>query len=99
MTEATGDVAVVHNPGANHYEIHVGNELAGFTAYRVDGEVWVFVHTEIDDRFEGQGLGSKLIAGALDDARSRRIRIKAECPFVASFLERHPEYADLVAAT
>lgn len=94
MTDA--EITVRHRPEADRYEIVVGGEVAGHTAYRRDGDVWVFVHTEIDDRFEGQGLGGRLVSGALDDVRRQGIRIVAECPFVAGYIDKHPDYADLL---
>jgi predicted GNAT family acetyltransferase len=58
----------------------------------------VFVHTEIDDAFEGRGLGSILVRAALDAARSRGLAVRPDCPFVRGYIARHPEYLDLVPA-
>jgi predicted GNAT family acetyltransferase len=55
-----------------------------------------FVHTEIDPAFEGKGLGSALAKGMLDNERQLGEPIVPLCPFVRSFVDRHPEYADLV---
>jgi uncharacterized protein len=55
------------------------------------------VHTEIDPAREGAGLGQALVAGALDDVRGQGRRVRPICPFVAKYIARHPEYADLVA--
>lgn len=91
------DAQIADSPERDRYEIHVGDELAGFTQYRLRPQgVIAFVHTEIDDRFEGQGLGSKLIAFALDDVRSRGLAVLPLCPFVKGYIQRHPEYLDLV---
>ncbi len=91
------EIQIAENPERERYEISVGGELAGFTQYRPrPGGVLAFVHTEIDDRFEGQGLASQLIAFALDDVRSRGLAVLPICPFVKGYIERHPEYADLV---
>jgi uncharacterized protein len=84
----------------SRFEIHVGGKLAGFAQYRAerdaDGPLLVFTHTEVDDAYEGRGLGSTLVRAALDAARARGAGIRPRCPFVAAFVERHPEYADLV---
>jgi predicted GNAT family acetyltransferase len=87
----------VQDDGANsEYVITVDGARAGVAHYvSVDGGR-VFDHTKIDADFEGQGLGSALARGALDDVRARGIHIGATCPFIVSFLERHPEYQDLV---
>ena len=55
------------------------------------------VHTEIDPAFEGQGLGERLVAGALEDLRARGLKLVPQCPFVRAYLRRHPDQADLVA--
>jgi predicted GNAT family acetyltransferase len=88
---------VVDNPPELRYEIRVDDRVAGEIRYTLDGEVVTMVHTEIDPEFEGSGLGSKLVAGALDDVRAQGRRVRPLCPFVAKFVARHPEYADLVA--
>lgn len=84
-------------PSASRYEIAADGELAGFAEYRLGEAEITFVHTEIDDRFEGRGLGSRLVSFALDDARRRGLAVRPRCPFVRSYIERHGEYADLVA--
>lgn len=87
---------VTYNQDKQRYEIHVDGTLAGLTQAREDGDVIVFPHTVVFDEFEGQGLASRLVAGALDDVRARGKKIVAECPYVARFVEKHPEYADLL---
>jgi uncharacterized protein len=87
---------IIDNPDQHRYEIHVDDELAGFVQYRRRPGLIAFIHTEVDGRFEGQGLGSQLIAGVLDTARSEGVRVLPFCPFVNGYIERHPEYASLV---
>jgi predicted GNAT family acetyltransferase len=84
------------NPERQRYEIRVDGELAGFSRYQAKPGQIVFTHTEVDDRFEGQGLGGKLIAFALDDARGRGLAVLPFCPFVKGYVQRHREYVDLV---
>jgi predicted GNAT family acetyltransferase len=88
---------VVDNPAALRYELWTDEVLAGWIQYTRAGDVVTLVHTDVDPAFEGRGLGSVLVAGTLDDVRSRGKRIRPLCPFVAAYLRRHPEYADLVA--
>lgn len=88
---------VIHNVDKQRYEIHVDGTLAGFTQALEDGDVVTFPHTVVFDEFEGQGLAGQLVTGALDDVRIRGKKIVAECPYVARFVEKHPDYADLVA--
>jgi predicted GNAT family acetyltransferase len=91
------DVEVRKNEPENRYEAYVDGELAGFAAYEVDDERIVFTHTEVADAFEGMGVGSALARGALDDVRANgNRRVVPRCPFVRSWIERHPDYQDLV---
>ena len=84
--------------GRRRYEITADGEVAGFVTYRDNGGVRTLVHTEIDPAYEGRGLGSRLIRAALDDVRERGLGLRPECPFVRAFLDKEPEYADLVPA-
>lgn len=88
---------VTLNVDKQRYEIFADGTFAGFTQAHAVGEVVTMPHTKIFDEFEGQGLASVLVAGALDDVRARGQRIVPECPYVARFVEKHPEYADLLA--
>jgi uncharacterized protein len=81
------------------YEIAVDGEPAGFAQYRDRGQAIAFVHTEIDRRFEGQGLGARLVSAALEDVRSRGLAVLPFCPFVRGYIARHREHLDLVPAT
>jgi predicted GNAT family acetyltransferase len=84
------------DPQLLRFEIHDDGKLAGFAQYvRRPGRIF-FVHTEIDPAFEGRGLGSRLAAGALDATRATGERVVPLCPFIAQYIERHREYADLV---
>jgi len=89
---------VIHNPEEQRYEIWADDELAGFTQYHPYKSALAFIHTEIDDKFEGMGLGSTLVSGALDEVRSRGESVLPFCPFVRSQIEKHREYVDLVPA-
>lgn len=89
---------VHEDPDRSRYTITVDGRPAGFTSYhRTDG-VTDFRHTEISDEFEGRGLGSTLIAGALDDERRQGFAVLPHCPFVQNFIAKHREYVDLVPA-
>ncbi|GAA4673574.1 GNAT family N-acetyltransferase [Phytohabitans rumicis] len=89
---------VVDNSAAGRFEVHVDGEVAGVALYKRRGATISFTHTEIDSRFEGRGLGSVLVRGALDAARAEGAAVLPFCPFVRSYIERHPEYLDLVPA-
>jgi uncharacterized protein len=87
---------VADNPDEQRYEIHADGELAGYVVYHRRGKRIALNHTEILDGFEGKGIGSALVARTLDDLRERRLDVLPFCPFVRSFLGRHPEYVDVV---
>jgi predicted GNAT family acetyltransferase len=87
---------ITDNAELHRYEIHVDGELAGFVQYRRRPGLIAFIHTEIDTCFEGQGLGSELIASVLGTARESGTAVLPFCPFVNGYVERHPEYASLV---
>jgi predicted GNAT family acetyltransferase len=91
---------VADHPALHRYEVRdEGGAVVGFSAYRRSGDVVVFTHTEVDDSVEGQGVGSRLVRGALDDVRAAGLTIRPLCPFVKAYVDRHPEYADLVEPT
>jgi uncharacterized protein len=87
---------VVDVPDESRFEIRVDGQRAGLAAYRLHPDRIVFLHTEIDDEREGQGLGGVLVRAALDSARGRGLRVVPSCPFVRGWIDRHPDYADLV---
>ena len=95
MNASEHDVSVVDNPNAHRYEIWFDGKRAGYALYRREDGVTVFMHTEIDPAFEGHGLGSRLASGALDDVREHGRSVVALCPFIASYIRDHPQYADL----
>ena len=87
------EVTVRNDDGASRYVVLLGDELAGYAEYELgDGSI-TFVHTVVDNAYEGQGLGSKLAKGALTDAKDRGLRIESRCSFISGYLERHPELA------
>jgi predicted GNAT family acetyltransferase len=91
MTPQVADV-----PDRSRYELTVDGELAGIAEYVMREGVRVFTHTEVFDAGRGEGLGSALAQGALDDVRARGMKLVPRCPFIAAYIERHDEYADLV---
>lgn len=89
-------VEVSDNADEERYEATTGGTVAGYAAYRLRPGLIAFVHTEVDEAFEGQGVGSALVSEALDDARRRALQVLPFCPFVNSYIDKHREYVDLV---
>ena len=96
VTGPDADICVVDVPERSRFEVLVDGEIAGFTEYRRRPGLIAFIHTLIDPRFEGQGLGSQLVRTALSEARSDRLSVLPFCPFVRSYIAGHTEYVDLV---
>jgi predicted GNAT family acetyltransferase/glutaredoxin len=93
-----GDPVVVNVPESHRYELHLDGERIGELAYRQRNDRISFTHTNVDPAYEGRGFGSRLAEAALGDARRRGLAVVPLCPFIAWFVEQHPEYADVVAA-
>ncbi len=92
------ELHVVNSSAQLEYQLMVGELVGGSIRYSLEEGRVVLRHTEVDRTVVGRGLGSRLISGALDDIRARGLAVVPLCPFVRAYLERHPEYADLVAA-
>jgi predicted GNAT family acetyltransferase len=84
-------------PDADRYEIRDGDRLLGIAAYQLRGDQIRFTHTEVNPEAGESGLGSRLVRAALDDVRGKGLQVVPLCPFVRGWIERHPDYADLVA--
>jgi predicted GNAT family acetyltransferase len=91
------EVTVTEDADAGRFDATIDGRPAGHLAYRVaDGRMTV-PHTEVDPAFEGKGVGSRLAVAALDAARARGLAVVPRCPFLRAYIDRHPDYADLVA--
>ncbi|HUO80867.1 MAG TPA: GNAT family N-acetyltransferase [Steroidobacteraceae bacterium] len=82
---------------AGRFELAVGAAIA-FVDYQRSGRTLVLRHAEVPAELEGRGVGSRLVRAVLELARARGERVVPRCPFIARYLERHPEYQDLVAS-
>ncbi len=91
------EYTVSHNPERMRYELRKGDLPIGFADAIPRGDAVVVPHVEISPEFEGQGLGSKLVRGMLDDLRAHGKKVEPVCPFVVAFFRRNPDYSDLRA--
>ncbi|GJF31723.1 N-acetyltransferase [Kitasatospora sp. NE20-6] len=91
-------IHVTDNQAASRFEIFENDDLAGFAEYNRHESEIAFIHTEIDPRFGGLGLGGHLARTALDTAREQNLTVLPYCPFIRGWIVKHPEYADLVPA-
>ena len=88
---------VVHRAEHHRFELQAGGQLA-VLAYERRGAQLVLTHSEVPEALSGQGVGSRLVEGALAIIRGEGLKIVAQCSFVAAYLGRHPESRDLLAA-
>ena len=89
---------VRHNLEGSQYELVADGEVVGVAEYRRSGDTLVFPHTQVKASFRGQGLGARLVQGALDDVRANGGRVVPRCWYVAEFIDANPSYRDLLAA-
>lgn len=87
--------AVRDNAARSRFELDVDGHIA-FSEYARDGDTITFKHTEVPEQLAGRGIGSQLVRGALDLVRAEGRKVVARCPFVAGYIGKHPEYADLL---
>ena len=90
-------ISIVKNEELSRFEIYSDGELAGFADFRIENQMISYTHTEIDPRFGGKGLGSKLIKEALDEALEQNLEVAPYCSFVSAYIKKNSEkYLDLV---
>jgi len=90
-------IAIRDNPDEHRFELRVGDEIAGVAEYVLSPGTIVFTHTVVEEKWNGRGLGTRLARHVLDEAQRRGLRVRPKCPFIRSYIDRHPEYGDLVA--
>lgn len=94
------DVRVTLDESRSRYEAWIGDKRAGVLEYVSTPGTIDFTHTVVDEQFGGRGVGSALVRTALDDAREAAaegdVHVIPTCPFVAGYIDKHPEYADLL---
>ena len=93
-----GEATAVNVPEAHRYELLLDGEWIGELAYSRRNDRIAFTHTNVNPAFEGRGFGSRLAEAALADARRQGLAVVPLCPFIAWYIEQHPEHGDLVAA-
>ena len=86
---------IENNESSQRWEAHVDQQLA-VAEYRLRGTTIFFIHTEVPHALEGQGIASRLLQAALEDARTRHLAVIPFCPFVVEYIRRHPDYKAIV---
>jgi len=88
---------VVNNEAEQRFEIWVG-ENVGYIDYKLGVGSINLTHTEVSPALEGKGISGKVAAAALDYARDNNLSVIPSCPYIATYIKRHPEYQSLVKA-
>ena len=98
MTNAqdSGASEVFHNAAQQRFELRVGDALCVLD-YRCFPGKLVIYHTEVPKPLEKQGLAALMTRAALDFARSENLQVEPRCPYTAAFMQKNPEFADLLA--
>jgi predicted GNAT family acetyltransferase len=89
------DGHVRDNRAEQEFELELDGHRA-VAAYQREGGVITFTHTHVPHAIEGRGVGSKLVRAALDASRDAGLKVVPQCPFVAAYIKRHPEYRELL---
>jgi len=92
---ADASVQVRRNEGEEQFETELGAGKAVLTYAEQNGKLYL-LHTEVPEEMEGHGIGSALVRSAMEYARGQDVKVVPFCPFARSWLERHPDYADMV---
>ena len=92
------DIDISDRPDQHRYEAMIGGELAGLCEYNLLTDAIMFTHTEVMPAFEGKGVGSALAKHVLDAAREKGLHVIPVCQFIAAYIRKHRDYADLVRA-
>ena len=91
------EILITDQPAAMRYEAHLGSELAGFVEYRLLAGRRVLLHTEVLPAFAGRGIGAVLARHVLDTAIASGVRVSVKCPFIRTYVDRHPQYMAIAA--
>jgi predicted GNAT family acetyltransferase len=91
-------ITIVNNPERHRFETRMDGILAQ-VAYRLRDDVITFTHTEVPEALAGRGIANQLAIAALDHARDHGLKVVPECPFISSYIKRHPEYQPLVVTS
>jgi len=94
MPEEIKDIPLENNQDDQAFEMNINGEIA-FIGYEDDGDAYILTHTEVPESLEGKGVGSALVLKTLNYIESEGRKIDARCPFVVSYIKRHPEWERL----
>lgn len=85
-----------HFPGRQLFELRVGSGEPAILTYRKKGDAIVMDHTFVPDAMRGQGIAATLARDALLEARRLGWKIIPDCSYVETFIQRNPEFSNLL---
>lgn len=97
MADAKPPIDVVHNEERKRFQVKKDGYIAE-SEYILTKKRIIFTHTEVPQALENQGIGAALAKTGLSYARTNELSVMPLCPFIASYMRKHPEYLDLLAA-
>lgn len=87
---------LVDNVALRRYEMDLGGGEKAIVEYIVGPDYRILTHTEVPPRFEGQGIGHKLVTAVLEDLRAKKLQLIPQCSFIARYIDRHPDWERIV---
>lgn len=90
------NIKIRNDPENRQFTVEVDGRVAGKAEYRLRGDTYLFIHTEVDPEFQGLGVANRLARWALDDVSEQGRTLVPLCPFIAAYIKRHPEYDAIV---
>jgi predicted GNAT family acetyltransferase len=90
------DLTVTDNLFEGRYEAVLDDQVVGTAEYELSDDLMILIHTDVEPTHQDQGIGGTLARFVVNDARRRGLRVRPVCPFLRSWLDRHPDYADLI---
>jgi predicted GNAT family acetyltransferase len=90
------DLTVTDNLFEGRYEALLDGDIVGTAEYELSDDLMILIHTDVEPTHQDQGIGGTLARFVVNDARRRGLRVRPVCPFLRSWIDRHPDYADLV---
>ena len=89
---------VKNNQSASQFETTVDGQVA-YARYDLEDGRIVFTHTIVPGELSGRGIANELARAGLEHARENKLGVVPQCSFIAKFIERNPEYKELVTTS
>ena len=90
------DVIVSENKEKKRFEVTLDGKAAVIEYIRAEDKMYL-THTEVPNEFEGKGIASKMVKQVLQKIKDEGLKLVPLCPFIASYIKRHPEWKEILA--